>query len=102
MNLQNYDYLVSSDVSLFTNVPAEEVLLVIRNRLSTDTYFPKRSPLQVEDLMELLKICLTTACVQFEDKFNQQKEGMAMGNSLSPMEQFKEIALDTADHKPAK
>jgi hypothetical protein len=40
--------------------------------------------------------------------FYQQKEGMAMGNSVSPllssifMGHFEEIAFDTADHKPAK
>jgi hypothetical protein len=62
----------------------------------------------VEDVMELPDICLTTTYLQFVDKFYQQKEGMAMVNSLSPvasnifMEQVVEIALDTADHKPAK
>jgi hypothetical protein len=80
----------------------------MRNRLSTDPSLPERSPLQVEDVMELLAICLTTTYFQFEDKLYQQKEGMEMGNSLSPvvsdifMEHFEEIALDTAYHKPAK
>jgi hypothetical protein len=46
----------------------EEVLQVIRNRLNTDTSFPGRSPLQVEDVMELLDICLTTTYFQFEDQ----------------------------------
>jgi hypothetical protein len=83
IKLQNRDYLGSSDVSLFTNIPVEEVLQVIRNRLSTEPYFPERSPLQVEDLIELLDIYLTTTYFQFEDKFYQQKEGMARGNSIS-------------------
>jgi hypothetical protein len=58
--------------------------------------------------MELLDICLRTTYFQFEDTFYQQKEGMAMGNSLSPvvsnifMEHFEEIALETAEYKPAK
>jgi hypothetical protein len=58
--------------------------------------------------MDLLDICLTTTYFQFEDKFYQQKEGMEVGNSLSPvvsnifMEHFEEIALDTAHHKPVK
>jgi hypothetical protein len=58
--------------------------------------------------MKLLDICFTTTHFQFEDKFYQPKEGMAMGNSLSPvvsnifMEHFEQIASDTADHKPAK
>jgi hypothetical protein len=60
----------------------EEVLQVIRNRLSTDPSFPERSSLQVEGIMDLLDICLTTTHFQFEDKSYEQKEGMAMGNSL--------------------
>jgi hypothetical protein len=79
INLQNEDHLVSFDiVSLFTNVPVEEVLHVIRNILNTCPSFPERAPLQVEDVMEPLDVCLTTTYFLFEDKFYQQKEGMAM------------------------
>jgi hypothetical protein len=80
MNLRNEDYLVSFDVSLFTKIPVEEVLHAIRNRLNPNSSFPEHSPLQVEDIMELLDFCLTTTYFQFENKFYQQKEGMAMGN----------------------
>jgi hypothetical protein len=69
INLQNEDCLVNFDVSLFTNVPLEEVLQVIKNRLNMDPSLPEHSPLQVEDIMELLNICLTTTYFQFEDKF---------------------------------
>jgi hypothetical protein len=66
INPQNEDCLVSFDtVSLFTNLPVEEVLQVIRNRLSADPSFPERSPLQVADVMELLDIYLITTCFQF-------------------------------------
>jgi hypothetical protein len=41
INLQNEDYLVSFDITLFTNAPVEEVLQIIRNRLSTDPSFPE-------------------------------------------------------------
>jgi hypothetical protein len=79
IELQNEDCLVGFDVSLFTSVPVEEVLLVIRNRLSMDPSFTEHSPLQVEDIKELLNICLKTTYFQFEDKFYQHKEGMAVG-----------------------
>ncbi|XP_023718596.1 uncharacterized protein LOC111870496 [Cryptotermes secundus] len=42
-----------------------------------------------------------------DDKFFQQKDGMAMGNSLSPivsnifMEHFEKLALDSAPYKPS-
>jgi hypothetical protein len=38
-----------------------------------DPSFPEFPHLQVEDVMELLDICLTTAYCQFKDKFYQQK-----------------------------
>jgi hypothetical protein len=101
--------LLSFDIaSLFTNIPVEEILQVITNRLNTDPSFPECSTLQVEDIIELLDICLTTTYFKLEDKFYQQKKGMAMGNSLSPvvsnifMEHFEETTLDRADHKPTK
>jgi hypothetical protein len=86
----------------------EEVLQVIRNGLSADPSFPERSPLQVEDVLELLDICLTTTYFQFENKCYQKKEGTPMGNSLPLVvsdiftKHFEEVALDTADHRPAK
>jgi hypothetical protein len=58
--------------------------------------------------MELLVIHLTTMCFQFESKFYRQKEGVAMGNSLSPVvsnifvEFFEEMVLDPAEHIPAR
>jgi hypothetical protein len=58
----------------------EEVSQVIRNRLNRDPSFPGRSLLRVDDVIELLDVCLTTTYFQFDDN-----EGMAMGNSLSPV-----------------
>jgi hypothetical protein len=57
--------------------------------------------------MELLEVCLRTKYFQVDDKFFQQKGGMAMGSSLSPiisnifMEHSEELALDSALHKPS-
>jgi hypothetical protein len=95
-------------VNVFIDIPVEDVLQVIRNRLSTDASFPEQSPLQVEEVMELLDICLTSTYFQFEVKFCQQKEGMTVRIPLflmvsnKFMEQFEEIALDIADHKTVK
>jgi hypothetical protein len=58
INLQNEDCHVSFDIiSLVTNVPVQEVF--IRNSLNTNPSIPVCSPLQSEDIMELLDICLT-------------------------------------------
>jgi hypothetical protein len=61
VNLQALDTLVSFDiVSLFTNVPVDEALQVIRNKLQNDNTLAERSLLQVEAIMELLEVCLKT------------------------------------------
>jgi hypothetical protein len=58
IDLQNEDSLVSfGAVTLFTNVPVEEALQVIRNRLNKDSSFQERSLLQVDGVTELLYIC---------------------------------------------
>jgi hypothetical protein len=109
VNLQNEDHSGSLVVvSLFPNVSVDEVLHVTRNKLSKEPSLPERSPLQAEDSVKLLAICLRTTHFQFEEKFSQQKVGMALGNSLSLlasnifMGNLEEIPLDTADHKPSK
>jgi hypothetical protein len=100
--------LVSFDVvGLFTNFPVNEALQVIRNKLSFDDTFPNWSLLQIQVVMELLKVCVRTTYFQVEDRFYQQKSGMAMGSSLSPiisnifMKYFEQLALDSPPHKPA-
>jgi hypothetical protein len=44
----------------------------ISQALEMDPYFLERSSLQLEDVMELLDVSLTTTYLQFEDKFCQQ------------------------------
>jgi hypothetical protein len=102
VNLHSQDTLVIFDVvSLFTNVPVDKVLQIIENKLHDDV------TLEVEAIMELLEVCLRTTYFQVNDKFFQQKDGMAMGNSLSPivsnifMEHFEKLALDSAPYKPS-
>ncbi|PNF20184.1 hypothetical protein B7P43_G16972 [Cryptotermes secundus] len=101
VNLHSEDTLVSFDVvSLITNVPVDEVLHIIEKKLHDDVTLAERSVLQVGAIMELLEVCLRTTYFQVDDKFFQQKDGMAMGNSLSPivsnifMEHSEKLALD--------
>jgi hypothetical protein len=109
VNIQTLDTLVSFEVvSLFTNAPVDEALRVVRNKLRNDNTLAERSVLQVEAIMELLEVYLRTTYFQVDDKFFQQKDGMAMGSSLSPivsnifMENFEKLALDSAQYKPSR
>jgi hypothetical protein len=45
----------------------------------------ERSILQVENIIELLEICLATTYFQVVQKFFKQEGGMAMKSSLSPI-----------------
>jgi hypothetical protein len=76
--------LVSFDVRFFTNVPVDEVFQVIRSLLSMGHIFVEHSILQVDDIMELLNVFMRTYFL-FENKYYQQKGGVAMGSSLSPV-----------------
>jgi hypothetical protein len=61
--------------------------------------------LQVEAIIELLEVSLRTTYFQVDSKFFQQKDGKAMGSSLSPIvsntyiQHFEELAFDSAQHK---
>jgi hypothetical protein len=88
VNLQSPDTLISfDDDSIFTNVPIEEALQVIRNKLHNDNTLAEQSVLQVEAIMEPLEVCLRTTSEYFQvdNKFFQQKDGRAMGSCQSPI-----------------
>jgi hypothetical protein len=61
---------------------------------------------QVETIIELLEVCSRTTYFQVDNQFFQQKDGMVMGSSLSPIvsnnyiEHSEKLALDSAQHNP--
>jgi hypothetical protein len=84
VKLQTLDILVSFNfVSLFTNLPVDEALKVISNKLHNDFNLVERSTLHPEAIMAMLKVCLRTTYFRMGDTFFQQKDGMTMGSSLS-------------------
>jgi hypothetical protein len=101
------DIMTSFDVeSLFTNVPTEETLDILKEKLDKDETLSSRTPIPKDSVMALTKLCITTTYFQYKDAFYQQKSGMAMGSPLSPlmanlfMEWFEQRAIDTALSKP--
>ncbi|KAJ4448198.1 hypothetical protein ANN_10212 [Periplaneta americana] len=89
------DILVSFDVvSLFTKVPISNTMVLLRNIFS-------------EDIVTLFQHVLTTTYFQWQQKFYEQTDGVAMGSPLSPvianfyMEAFEEATLETATLKPS-
>ena len=99
--------LSSYDVtSLFTSVPIDPALNIIKDLLEKDEKLNDRTVLPVQNIMELLGFCLYNTYFSFQNKFYEQVEGVAMGSPVSPivanlyMEYFEEKALKSAASPP--
>ena len=97
--------LSSYDVtSLFTSVPIDPVLNIIRDILEKDEKLNDRTVLLVQNITELPGFCLHNTYFSFQNKFYEQIEGAAMGSPVSPivanlfMEDFERKALSSAIH----
>ena len=64
------DLLVSFDVtSLFTQVPIDEALEVVRARLTKDPTLMDRTYIPVPQLVDLIELCLRSTYFQFQNNF---------------------------------
>ena len=76
-------------VSIYTNIPINEAIKVIKCIINLDTTY-------------LVGICLTSTFFSFDGEFYEQTCSVAMGSSLSPMvanlfmEDFESKALDSS------
>ena len=86
-------------VSLFTKVPTDETLAVIRDKLAADPSLEERTNIPIDNLTGMLTFCVETSYLGMGFDISREEEGMAMGSPLSPvlanlyMESFEEIAL---------
>ena len=101
--LQLGECLSSYDVtSLFTSVPIDSALNIIKDPLEKDEKLYDRTVLLVQNIIELLGICLHNTYFSFQNKFYEQVEGAPMGSPVSPivtnlhMECFERKALSSA------
>ena len=80
INLTPGECLSSYDVSvLFTSVPVDPALKVIKDLLEKDLTLKERTALPVEDITLLLEFCLKNMYFSFQGQFYEQVEGVAMG-----------------------
>ena len=78
--------LVSYDVSsLFTSIPINEAIPVVRAKLESDQSLPDRCPLDIAQLSVLQEMCLSSTYFTFQGEFYKQKKGAAMGSPISPV-----------------
>ena len=99
--------LSSYDVTaLFTSVPIDTALNIIRDLLEKDKTLSNRCMLPVQSIKELHSFCLHNTYFSFQNKFYEQVEDAAMGSPVSPivanlyMEHFEGEVLRSASHPP--
>ena len=99
--------LSSYDVSaLFTSVPVDPALNLIKDLLEKDHTLKERTVIEVSDIILLLEFCLKNTYFSFQDQFYEQVEGAVMGSPVSPivanlyMEYLEQKALSTAPTPP--
>ena len=99
--------LSSYDVSaLFTSVPIEPALNIIKDLLEKDHTLKDKTVMSVNDIILLLEFCLKNTYFSFKDQFFEQVEGATMGSLVSPivanlyMEYLEQKAVSTAPHPP--
>ena len=92
--------------ALFTSVPVDPALGVIKDLLEKDPTLKDRTVLPVKDIILSLEFCLKITYFSFQEQFYEQVEGAAMGSLVSPivanlyMKYFEQKALSTAPHCP--
>ena len=100
--------MVSLDVvSLFTKVPTDETLAVVRDKLAADPLLEERTCILIDNLMKMLTFCVETTYFGMGSDIYRQEEELAMVSPLSPvlaniyMEYFEEMALGSTSLKPS-
>ena len=86
MQLQQGECISSYDVSaLFTSVPTDPALNIIKSKHDQDQELHLRTSMTVEHIFSLLEFCcLKTTYFQFQGRFFEQLQGAAMGHSSAP------------------
>ena len=107
IHLEDNDLLVSFDIkSLFTRVPINDALIIIKDRLLVDSELENRTTMSPHQICSLVELCLKSTFFSYEDAIYEQTDGTAMGSPLSPtvanifMEDFENTAIATFHLQP--
>ena len=106
--LEPGEAITSFDVkALFTSVPVQPSILIVKQRLQQDNTRPQRTSMSISQITSLLEFCLTHTYFLFQGKYYEQVQGAAMGSPISPlianifMEEFEVKALNSFPHPPS-
>ena len=85
IQLQPEECMVSYDVEgLFTSVPVESAISIIKKHLEEDKELHQRTAMTVNQISCLLEFCLNTTYFKFQGKMYEQVKGTAMGSPFQP------------------
>ena len=105
--LQPGEIITSYDIkALFTSVPVQPSIQIVKHRLQQDTTLPQRTSMSISHIISLLEFCLTHTYFLFQGKYYEQVQGAAMGSPISPlianifMEEFEVKALQSFPNPP--
>ena len=97
--------LSSYDVTaLFTSIPLDPALGIIKDLLGKDPTLKERTVMSVGDIVLLLEFCLRNTYFSFQGQFYEQVKGRSMHSPVRPiianlyMEYFEQKALSNAPH----
>ena len=107
IKLQPDECMMSFDVSaLFTSIPIDPAIDIIRKQLEEDQDLKKRTSMTVDHIISLQEFCLKNTYFSFQGRYYEQTEGAAMGSPISPlvaniyMEEFEKQAISTSTTLP--
>ena len=107
ITLQLGECLTSHNVTaLFTSVPTDPALNIIKDLFKKDEKLQDRTVLSVQNITDLMGFCLHNTYFSFQNKFFEQVEGVAMGSPVSPLvanlykEHFEREALQSTSNPP--
>ena len=86
IKLKEDECISSYDVkALFTSVPVELVIKIIRQKLEQENKLPYRTVMNIGNIISLLEFCLKNTHFLFRDKYYEELERAAMGSNISPI-----------------
>ena len=100
LKLTGSETITSYDVSALLNyIPPDFAIKVVKESLANDDTLHERTNLSVDQIVELVDICLRTTYFSYQGSYYKQQHGCAMGSPVSPivvnlcMESFEQDAL---------
>ena len=86
VTLDEQDKMVSFDVvSLSTRAPVNDAIQVILFLLREDETLSDRTNIPLDEICQLMELCLRSTYFQFKDRYFELVEVAAMGSTLSPV-----------------